>query len=303
MLDNEEAHVKILVRTPPEVLLLGTLEENNGQKIFGADRVFYDRHKNLWKCYFAPKNNGKYDITIYAKERNDPRNYTSACSFILEATRITPFPVLFANTSQLFYDLDLEIEAPHDRYTIPWTKGASSVEIRIRSPNDVYLSCNLKTNGTHVENATLSQYDEIKNNWQLLFAPQQTGSHELWVYARRENDTSSTSKSVVSFNLNAFEIQTRIQFPQIYSEFHRRKCRIITPLNGILKKGSNVRFHCNIPGARDVDVFFDSQFSHGGGYTDPVFDRTLTVGSGKIGIYAKFGSKELYEGMVTYTVQ
>jgi hypothetical protein len=60
----------------------------------------------------------------------------------------------------------------------------------------------MKYNNAKIENGSLAQFDNDKKLWQLLFAPEQTGPHELIVYAKRMNDSEASSEAVVKFNLN-----------------------------------------------------------------------------------------------------
>ncbi|CAF4189861.1 unnamed protein product, partial [Rotaria sordida] len=145
--------------------------------------------------------------------------------------------------------------------------------------------------------------DNEKKLWQLLFAPETTGLHELIVYARRVNDNQSSFNSVVKFNLDVNKLQRPMKFPLIYGDFQTKKCQIYTPVDGILKKGSVVPIHCIIPGATDVKLVVDSKWLESEGYTDPILRRQITVGSKEVVIYGQYGEEPLYNGLVKYTVQ
>ncbi|CAF1167726.1 unnamed protein product, partial [Rotaria sordida] len=152
-------------------------------------------------------------------------------------------------------------------------------------------------------NGSLTQYNNEKKLWQLLFAPERTGLHELIVYAKRNNDNESTSKPAVKFYLDVTTLRRSMKFPLIYSQFQSKKCQIYTPIDGILKKDSVVPIHCVIPGASDVNLTVDSQWLESEGYTDPTLRRQITAGSKDVTIYAKYGQKQTYDGLVKYTVQ
>ena len=302
-IDNGVTHAEILVRTPSDVELLGTLKDSKNAKFFGGDRVFFDRHRGLWQCLFAPNRNGTFEATILAKRKLDSGSYTSACSFTVEARQIQSPPFSYAKTWQLFHDLDLKLDASHDLATVTWPDNVSYVEIRMRAPDDVNLSCNIEYDDVALENGTLAQFDSDKDNWQLLFAPQRTGPHKLLVYARRENDAGSTSNAVVQFQMDVTQLKQSIKFPLTYTKFQTEKCRILEPIHGTLKKGSVVWIHCIVPGAVDVNAMIDSNWSGGGGYQDPIFKTKVAVGSKDVGIYAKYPQKSSYDGLFKYTVQ
>jgi len=302
-ISNGTTHVEILIQAPSNVKLIGMLKDSKNDKIFGGDRVFYDRHKKLWRCLFAPNSNGTFTAIILAKRDSDSGNYTSACRYTLEASQIPSTPVSYPTTWQLFYDLELEVEAAYDRATIPWSENASYVEIRMRAPDDVQLSCNIQYNGSNIENGTLAQFDSDRHNWQLLFAPQHTGLHVLCVYAKRENDISSSSSSVAQFHLHVTQPKQRIKFPKIYSKFTKNKCRILEPMYNPLKRGSQTLIYCRVPGATDVNVKIDSDWDEKGGYQDPVYKKIVKVGSESVTVYAKYDHKSSYDGLFTYVVR
>lgn len=302
-IDSGTTHTEILVRTPSNVELMGTLKDSKNTKFFGGDRVFFDRHRGLWQCLFAPNQNGTFEATILAKRKSDSGSYTSACRFTLEARQIQSPPFSYAKTWQLFHDLDLKLDASHDRATVTWPDNVSYVEIRVRAPDDVNLSCDIEYDDVKEENGTLAQFDSAKDNWQLLFAPQRTGPHKLLVYARRENGAASTLSSVVQFQLDVTQLQQSIRFPLTYTKFQTNKCRILEPIHGTLKKGSVVLIHCIVPGATDVDAMIDSNWNGSGGYQDPIFKTRVTVGSKEVAIYAKYAQKSSYDGLFKYSVQ
>lgn len=303
-MDHGATYTEIHVRTPSNVELMGKLQNSDQKEIFGGVRVFFDRHTRLWRCLFAPNRNGTFEAIILAKRKSDPGSYSGACSYTLEATRITSTPLSFPKTWQLFHDLDLEVEAPYDRAVIVWPENASYVEIRIRAPDDVRLSCNIRYNGAKMDNGTLAQFHSDSHSWQLLFSPQRTGLHELLVYAKREKDADSALHSVAQFHLNVTHVEQSIKFPLTYAAFQTNKCRIIEPIHGTLKRGSVVLIHCIIPSAKEVDVITDSNFNNrGGDYHDPIFKTRVTVGSKDVGVYAKYHQEKSYNGLFKYTVQ
>ncbi|CAF3613975.1 unnamed protein product [Rotaria socialis] len=119
------------------------------------------------------------------------------------------------------------------------------------------------------ENGLLAQFNNDKKLWQLLFAPERTGPHELIVYAKRTKDGES-SKSDAKFNLDVTKLRRPMKFHMIYTQFRTKKCQIYTPMDGILKKGSVVPIHCVISGAKDVNLTIDSNWIKNEGYRDPV---------------------------------
>jgi hypothetical protein len=276
---------------------------SNNERLLNADQVYYDRHKNIWRCRFSPNHNGLFDAIIMAKKKTDSGLYSTVVVFQIEANHIHTPPLTFPQTWQLFYDFNLKIEAPRSCSSAVWLENASYAEILIQTPDDIQLSCRIEYNGVQIENGSLAQYNYEKQLWQLLFAPERTGLHELIVYAKRINDIESSSSAVVKFNLDVTTLRQPIKFPMIYTEFETTKCRIYTPLNGILKKGSIIPIHCIIPGAMSIQLTVDSKRLRSEGYEDPILRREIFVGSEEVTIYAKYDENPHYISLIKYSVE
>ena len=303
VLSQNEGEVEILLRTPESVALLGRLSNENSEEIEGGQEVFYDQRASLWRCKFAPNRVGTFKALIMAKKKSDDGNYTSAISFQVQANQVPSPPLSYPHTWPPFYELGLKIEAPRNRANAVWPDNASYAEVLIQAPKDVQLSCSIEYNKVAIENGSLAQFDQEKNLWQLLFAPERTGRHELFVFAKRSEDNNAESHSVVKFNLDVTKLQRSMKFPLIYTQFETTKCRIYTPLQGIIKKGAVVPIHCVVPGANDVAVAIDSKLVESDGYSDPIFKRKVTAGSENVMICAKYGQDSSYKTLVKYNVQ
>ena len=303
ILSNNENEAEIHIQTPDNVELLGHLINSNQEIVKGGHQIFYDRHKKFWRCKFAPNENGMFDAEITAKKKSDTHNFHSVISFKIEAKQVPISHLSYPYTWQLFHDFDLKIITPKDLSNAIWPAHASFAEIRLKAPNDVQLSCYIEYNDIKIENGTLTQFDNNKQEWQLLFAPQQTGLHKLNIYAERQSETKILSGAVAQFDLYVTELQNPITFPVTYPEFQFNKCQIYEPLSGILQKGTLVPIHCVIPGATEVDLKVDSQWMNTKDYHDSVLKTAITVGSNDVIIYTKYGQKQNYDGLIQYSVQ
>ena len=303
-LDNGVNHTEIQIRAPKHVELVGRLTNEQNEEVIGADHIYYDQRNDIWRCQFALNQAGHFNALILAKNRSSLAKYTSAVSFAIEAKKVPSSSVSYPHIWQLFHDLGLQIEAPKNRANAVWPRNASYAEVLIRAPDDVILSCDIEYDHVRIENGSLAQFDHGKNLWQLLFAPERTGQHELIVFARRKDDTKSTSGAVVRFNLDVTKLRRPMKFPVIYTEFQTKKCRIYTPLNGILKKNSAVSIRCFVPGARDVNITVDSKWLKSQGYSNSTLRRKIRAGSREVMIYAKYEeNSERYIGLVKYSIQ
>ena len=298
------SQAQVCIRAPDSVELIGRLKRINGEEIKAGDHTYFDRQSNIWRCDFAPNGDGLYEAQVLAKPKSSSGNYTSAIAFKIEAKGAgASTAVTYPHTWPLFYDLDLKIESPKNSANALWTDNAPFAEVLIRAPKDIELSGQIEYNNVQIQNGTLAQFDHDKNLWQLLFAPERTGPHELIIFARRSTEKSTSSDAVVRFNLNVTKLRRSMKFPMVYTQFQTKKCQIYTPLDGIVKKGSMVPIHCFVPGAKDVTVAIDSQLLPKGGYANSVYSREVKAGSTNVLICADFGQKTGYDGLIQYNVQ
>ncbi|CAF3717594.1 unnamed protein product [Rotaria socialis] len=302
-LDNGDKQLEILIKSPTNVELRGHLQNERKQEVMGGQQVYYDRQKNIWRCKFAPDRHGLFEALIMAKRKTDPDTYTSVVAFKIEAKFIPSPPISYPFTWQLFHDLDLKIEAPRNRSSAICSGNASYTEILMQAPDVIQLSCNIKYDNVEIENGSLAQFNKEKKLWQLLFAPERTGRHELNVYARKITDKESSLNAVVKFNLDVRKLQRPMKFPMTYNKFQIEKCQIYTPIEGILKKGSIVPIHCAIPGAKSVNLTVDSQLLNNEGYRGSILQREIQVGSKDVVIYAKYGKNLSFDSLIKYTVR
>ncbi|CAF2994685.1 unnamed protein product [Rotaria sp. Silwood2] len=302
-LDNGDRYSEILIKTPENIELRGHLQNERQQKVTGGEQVYYDRRKVIWRCKFAPDRNGLFEALIMTKKKTDPEIYTSAVAFQIEAQRIPLPSISYPSTWQLFHDLDLRIESPRNRSSAYWSDNATYTEIFIQAPDDIQLSCDIKYDNVKIENGSLAQFNHEKKLWQLLFAPERIGEHELIVYSKKNNDNKSSLNPVVKFNLNVKKLQRSMKFPITYHKFQTEKCQIYTPIDGILMKESIVPIHCVIPGAKSINMTVDSQLLNNEGYKNPILQRHIKVGSKDVFIYAKYGQSSSFDALMKYTVQ
>ncbi|CAF3005667.1 unnamed protein product [Rotaria sp. Silwood2] len=304
ILSEQSSFVDICLETPNDVKLIGQLENSNEEEIPNADQVYYNRHKNIWYCKFAPNNKDVFSAMIMAKKKSSSdTRYSLVVTFQIEVNHIPTRPVTFPKTWELFHDFDLTIEAPRNCSTAKWIETLSYAEILIRAPDDIQMSCSIEYQNRPIENGALAQYDYEKKLWQLLFAPEQTGRHELIIFAKRIDHTAKSANSVAMFSLNVTKLRQPMKFPMTYAQFQTTKCQIYTPLNGILKKDSIVPIHCYIPGAKSVILTIDSRTLRSEGYVDQILQREITAGSGEVVIHAKYEQNPHYISLIKYFVE
>ena len=298
---NGITHARVIIRAPMNVVLMGTLENIDGKEVEGGAQVYCDRRTSLWKCKFAPDRDGLFEANILGKKQTDLGSYSSVIRFKVEASQMPLPPLAYPQTWQLFHDLNLKVKAPRNCARVPWPEHASYVEVIIRAPNDIQLSCDIRYNDVIIENGSLAQFDSNKQLWRLLFAPQRVGEHDLFIFAKRNSEEKP--ESAIKFYLNVTKLHRAMKFPTTYGKFQDRRCQIYEPLDGVLKRGATIPIHCVIPDAADVKLKVDSNWLQTDGYQPPILRQNITVGSQTVSVFAKYGQGSNYDGLVRYTVQ
>ena len=300
-LDETISFAEIHVKAPADVCLIGKFRSETNDDIPDGQQVYYDKRKDFWICRFAPNQIGSFEAMIFAKKTADKSSYSSVAVFQIEATRIQTPPLTFPETYAAFYDYDLRIKSPRSSSSVVWPQDKSYAEVQIQAPDDVQLSGQIQYKNLQIQNGCLTQYIHDKRRWQLLFAPERFGRHELIVYAKRTAEQSSTM--VVKFQLDVTSLQSSIKFPMIYPQFYASKCQIYTPIGGPLPSNSTVLIHCFIPNAEDIQIAIDSKNFPVQNYENSIVKQTITVGSSDVTIYAKNPSDTHYTGLIQYSVQ
>ncbi|CAF0827171.1 unnamed protein product [Didymodactylos carnosus] len=273
---KSSVQTEVLIRAAKNIELIGTLTTLDEEKIPGSDQVYYNKHQDVWRCRFAPPRNGKYKILIYARKITDTGTYPNVLEFELLADNVT-LPISYPKTWQSFYDYQMEIIAPNNsRYSV-WPTNGSYSEILLGAPGNIELSSDIKQGDQKLDNGSLIQYDSTKNLYQCLFAPRNVGEHKLTIYAKPSSDTSASRLSAVEFDLKVTNLKRPIMFPLIYTQFNVDKCRIFEPLNGVLKQGSNVLIHCQIPDAQTVKLLVDKKWKTVDSYENNILKHQLKL--------------------------
>ncbi|UJR17671.1 hypothetical protein I4U23_004567 [Adineta vaga] len=302
-LDKEDAFAQILIQAPDDVELLGRLTNNEKGVVDGGHQVYYDHRHHYWQCRFAPNDNGIFKADIMAKRKSDHDLYTSAVAFKIIARNISKPSLSYPKTWQLFHDLELKIDVPYNCSTAFLSDNASFAEVRIDTPEDIELMCKIGYDNVEEENQTLTQFDHEKKQWQLLFAPQQTGQHQLSIFARHRLDVEKKFNIVAQLDLNVTNLQNPIKFPFTYGKFVTNQCRIYEPLNGILESNAIILFHYVIPGATEVKLQIDTKWIDTEGYIDSIFQTKMKIGLNNVIVYAKYDQGNNYDALIKYSVQ
>lgn len=202
-----------------------------------------------------------------------------------------------------YFVYELTIVAPRFSSMVPFSKNESYAEVLVQAPNDVQLTCVIKTGH---KGSTLSQYDASRHVWQCLFAPHKSGSYTLLIYANRLSLSNSFSNAVeLGVEVSPNDFIRKRTLPRTFGKFIESKCQIFSPLDGALKRGTKANIHCRIPNGSHVKISIDDVWLEEMAVKDDIFKYQITVPEREIIIYAQFNNKKSnsnYYGLIRYSV-
>ncbi|CAF4635505.1 unnamed protein product [Rotaria sp. Silwood1] len=267
-LEPGQSYGEVLIATSTDgVGLSGSLRDKSDTKIEGGDFVYFDHDQNLWRCRFAPQKVGNHPILIFGGKKSKANKSTLSCAveFNFDIDHLSTATISYPITSSHFFSYHLQIVKPINTCYIDWSsdKNFPYCKILVRSPNDVHLSATVADSitGMNIENGTLVNFNSQESLWQYLFAPAASdASYKLTLFARYVNENQS--HCFAQFYLQRIDksmLQNYSLLPFTYGSFHEAKCHLYEPLDGILKRGSKIRFHCRIPDAHEMNITVDGQ--------------------------------------------
>ncbi|CAF3907895.1 unnamed protein product [Rotaria sp. Silwood2] len=205
-----------------------------------------------------------------------------------------------------YFIYNLNIISPRFSSIVTYNTNQSFAEVLIQAPDDIQLTCSIKDD---IRSTSLTQYDVSRQVWQCLFAPHKSGFHTLIIFAKQIS-SMNLLKNVIELGVTVLPndlIKGKIS-PMTFGKFIEYKCQILSPLDGILKRGTKVTIRCRIPHASCARISLD------GVWLDEVplkndifmFRQQINVPEQEIIVYAKFNNKKMnktYDGLIRYTVE
>lgn len=129
---------EVIVQTPSDTVLMGSIEQKGSGKIKNGCFVQYDTSRQQWQCLFAPQQGGFHTLSLFVRRREkqviesktDEKNYSQAIQFGLHVPtgviRTKTFPLTYG----LFTERKCQIFEPLDGVL----KSGSIVTIHCRIP-------------------------------------------------------------------------------------------------------------------------------------------------------------------------
>jgi hypothetical protein len=91
-----------------------------------------------------------------------------------------------------------------------------------------------------------------------------------------------------------------------FGKFTEHKCQILSPLDGVLKRGTKVTIRCCIPNASSARISLDGVWLDEVLLKTDMFKQQVNVPEREVMIYAQFVNKTMtknYDGLIRYTVE
>jgi len=204
-----------------------------------------------------------------------------------------------------YFIFGLNIISPRFSSIVSFNTNQSFAEVLIQAPNDIQLTCSIKDD---IRSTNLTQYDFSRQVWQCLFAPYRSGFHTLVIFANHIS-TINLFKNVIELGVEVLTkdlIKGKI-LPITFGKFTEYKCQILSPLDGILKRGTKVTIRCRIPNATSARISLDGIWLDEVRLKNDMFKQQINVPQRDIIVYAQFMNNnkktKIYDGLIRYTVE
>lgn len=203
-----------------------------------------------------------------------------------------------------YFIFNLNIISPRFSSIVSFDTNQSTAEVLLQAPNDIQLTCSIKDD---IRSTSLTQYDYNRQVWQCLFCPYKSGSHTLIIYANHIS-TINLLKNVVEFGVNVHskDLIKGQTLPITFGKFTEYKCQILSPLTGILKRGTKVTIRCRIPQATSVRISLDGIWLDEITLKNEMFKQQINVPDREVIVYAQLINNKkfkTYDGLIRYIVE
>lgn len=157
----------------------------------------------------------------------------------------------------------------------------------------INANTNITLNGNH----TLAQVSSSDAKVDVVFP--KSGEYILRLFAN-EQDVSGPLNWVMDYRITAHSGAPESTFPNAYDSFTARQVTLIEPLTGLLKSGTQYRFHLRVPDAVSVAVVTNGIWKNLTKNEDEwIGEVAVTLGNPTV--FAKFKSTNQFVGLLAYT--
>lgn len=203
-----------------------------------------------------------------------------------------------------YFIYNLNIIYPRFSSQVSFNTRQSFAEVLIQAPNNIQLTCSIKDDP---RSTSLTQYDYTRQVWQCLFSPYKSGFHTLIIFAS-EISAMNIFKNVIELGVEVFakDFIRGKTLPITFGKFTEYQCQILTPLEGILKRGRKVTIRCRIPNASSARISLDGIWLDEVKLKNEIFKQQINVPDREVIVYAQFihnKRPKTYDGLIRYVVE
>ena len=200
-----------------------------------------------------------------------------------------------------YFIFNLTVISPRFSNIVLFDPCESLAEVLIQAPNDIQITCASKDEN---ESTCLSQYDSHRQIWQCFFAPPRSGFYTLIIFANRLSKSSSLVNVMeLGVEIPPKDFHRQKHLPITFGEFSECKCQMISPLEGVVKRGKKMLVHCRIPQGYSGRISLDGVWLDDVMIKDGIFKQEIVVPQHEILLYAKKSSSNNYFALIRYSVE
>ena len=204
-----------------------------------------------------------------------------------------------------YFIYGLNIIYPRFSSRVAFNTKESFAEVLLQAPNDVQLTCSIKDD---LRSTSLTQYDYTRQVWQCLFSPHKVGFHTLVIFAAEISTRTHLFKNVVELGVDLLprDFIRGKSLPITFGKFTEYQCQILSPLDGVLKRGRKVTIRCRIPNALTARISLDGIWLDEVKLKNEIFKQQINVPDREVIVYAEFIQNrrpKVYDGLIRYSVE
>lgn len=295
---NADEGANVSLRTPGNVSVIAELLDEEGRKLPGR---FTQVRRSLDGVIVraACPGPGNRTLRIYSKrgDAGDEKAYDWTLDYRIEAgpnAKVqTGFPVVW----DAFWDMGIETKS-HPEGLI---EAGSELKVTFLTPEDVFLLAGLlgEEGWKLPEDRTIAQREE--GGYAVRMAFPKAANYTLRIYAKRADEPGGVYTSAIEYSVVADAGEVEMTYPRTFGIFAETGASLRLPMEGRLEAGASREFELAVPGAEDVAVINDGEWTFLS-KEDETFRGEVSLSAGEAQVAARFPGDESYRWLLEYVV-
>ena len=155
-----------------------------------------------------------------------------------------------------FFQHGLSLESHPQQYI----EVSGSVSIEVKLSEESVLNARLSKNGVEpAHRPLLVTYEE--NRAVVEVTPPERGRYELELFVREAAKTGQQYNWAMSYTIDSRRGSSDAGYPETFAQFSERRSNLEQPRSYLLRRGSTQHFSMRIPGAQEVTVINDGDWT------------------------------------------